>query len=207
MEVGGGGGGGGDVMVEDETPNEIIMKLQKKQNEMEERIRKLERKTMRRADLVPPIKDYMDWIRTLTITADDRKRAFSSMCDVIRNILVRNEIHHAGIFYKWCSVTGSGGESNRVLIAKKVVGEKMMIMTYKWEYMKVEDIVNIADYFMNIFKMEFIEWYNENNDKIRYRVGDYFTLYNQYYKNVMLINEKMVSANIKDIVATYVAGK
>jgi hypothetical protein len=181
----------------------VLSNLINKQNELEYRISKLE-KHNRVSDLSLPLNDYMNWIKSLNITLDDKTKSFYGVINAIKNILIRNDFQHSGIFYKW----QSGKKITKILVGKKVVGANSVILSYKWYYMTNPDIVIIVDYFLNIFKMALIDWYNENESKITHRLCDDFTrddlplrkLYDKYYKNVMSVNDNTIVAELKQFI-------
>jgi hypothetical protein len=97
------------------------------------------------------------------------------------------------------------GNTDKILIGKKVIGINLIILSYKWHYMKNADINNIIYYFWNIFKTELINWYENNKgDIINNDENDdepiFKSLYNKYYKNVILISENIIIREIKDFI-------
>jgi hypothetical protein len=183
----------------------IMANLFNRQKELEHRLAKLE-KYNKVSDLALPMNDYMSWIKTLNITVDDKKNSFRGVINVIKGILMRYRFQYLGIFYKWRC--GKDMNKSKILVGKKVVGANMVILSYKWCYMTKADIVQIVDYFWNIFKMELNEWYMKNESKITCNNCDDFMqkelplrdLYNKYYKNVMLISETYMLREIKEFI-------
>lgn len=179
---------------------DILRDMYEKQKELELRIHKLENidnKKHRITDLPLPINDYMLWIQSIEITVEDKMNAFYNMIGVITDLLTRNRIKYSGIFYKW--KCGKTLDACKMLVGKKIAGSNGIILGYKWYYMKSNDIVQIVDYFCNIFKMELIDWYNKNENNIKNKIDNNHVLYERYYDNVILINERLVIKEIKTL--------
>jgi hypothetical protein len=161
---------------------------------LESRIFELEKKNNKKSNLLIPKTDYMSWIKSLNITIDDIKESYIDLIGVIKNILIRNKFQLAGIFYKWNC--GKKLKTVKILVSKKIIGKNGIILSYNWKYMLKNDIIDIIDYFWNIFKLDFIDWSNNinlNNEKNK-------NLYEKYYKNIMLISENLIIKEIKNFI-------
>ena len=87
----------------------------------------------------------------------------------------------------------------KLLVGKKVVGDNLIILNYKWHYAKNNDISCLIDHFWDIFKMELIDWYNNNKDNCDNN-KIFKKKYETYYKNVMLISENLIIKEIKQMI-------
>lgn len=173
----------------------MLVEIKNKLKELDLRISKLEKRNNKISNMGLPLNDYMNWIKSLEITMEDKKESFVDLIGVIKQILIRNKFKESGIFHKW--YCGKDMKTVKLLIGKKVVGINMIIISYKWEYMKKSDIIALIDYFWNIFKMELINCYKE---KLYCLSGENKKIYDQYYKNVMLISENHIVKEIKEFI-------
>ena len=141
-----------------------------------------------------PTNDFMIWITSLEVTNQDKMNSFYGIIDVIQNILLRNKFYSSGVFYKY-----SYGKNVKILIGKKILGTNDIILSYKWQYMNKKDIFKLINHFINIFKIEFINWYNNyylnNINDININ-----KLYNKYYKNIILVSENKIFKQIKNFI-------
>lgn len=155
----------------------------------------------KKSDILLPSNDYMNWIKTLDITIKDKNESFINVINVIKNILLRNKFQYSKVFYKF--YCGKDNKTIKILVSKKILGINSIILSYKWEYMIQKDFIELIDYFWNIFKIELIDWYKINKEQIINKEEtinndkNYKRMYEQYYKNVMLIYEKEIIKEIK----------
>jgi hypothetical protein len=171
---------------EGEVVDEKESYIEKKIKELENRIVFLEKKP-RICDLPVPTNDYMRWVRSLLIKETDKVDAFNEGSFVIiRRILKRNRIENSGVFCILSSKTGK----NRLLLGRKILGVNRVILGYCWDYVKMQDYIEIVEYFCDIFKGKFIEWCNGGG-------GDE---YEKYYNNVMLINENIIVRQLREFI-------
>jgi hypothetical protein len=180
----------------------IINEIKREMKQLELRICRLEKRDNKISNLRPPMNDYMNWVRSLKITEEDKENSLSDLVGTIKDILIRNNFQTCGIFYKW--YCGKDMNMIKILVGKKVVGTNMIILGYKWEYMNKNELTVFVDYFWNIFKTELIDWYNKNMGGSGGSGGggsaQIVELYNKYYKNVMLISENCILKKMKEFI-------
>lgn len=167
--------------IDDEITNNTLKQMKEYQKELEMRISFLEKKKYRRDNITPPTNDYMDWIQGLEITEDDKNDSLSGIMFVIKTIIKRNVLKGCGAYLILC---------DKLLIGVKVLGSNKELLGYKWEYIKKQHLSLILNHFLDIFKLQFIDWHSLHADKIRSNCGTFKEQYNTYYMNIIMYNER-----------------
>jgi len=157
-------------------------------NELKSRVHQMERRLVKKETLVPPNIDFMSWLANLDITEDHKLMAMTyDIITAIKQILMENNYRNSGAFYyDFCG---------KVLIGYKITGTHNEILGYKWQYLKKANIIEVLDYFWDLFKYYYIEWSEKYKDEIEMYViwKDKDSL---YFNNIMMPKKMNLVADL-----------